>query len=81
MGTYTRILAFLLLSSLAGLPYLAGVYGWGIGTERNPRVIGAATSGADCPAINRDPITGRCRHNFRSYYGRSAMGGGPRHGK
>lgn len=83
MSSFGRIMAVVLLASLVVLPYLAGARGWGLGSEKNPKVAAGTTTERDaCPSALRDPISGRCRRTHRSHYsGRTIMGGGLHGGK
>lgn len=79
MNSFTKLFSSLTLASAIALPALATNYGWGIGTEKNAKLIGEIEK--SCPAQLRTP-DGKCRRSHRSFFGtRSGISGGPRSGK
>ncbi len=79
MGIFSRIIVFFTGASLLVLPTIASSRGWGLGTERNAKIID--DSDEYCPQGIGDSTT-NCPKNHRSYYhGRERLGGSYGHGK
>lgn len=80
MSIFARIFGVLSALALLGLPFVASERGYGIGTERNVRIIDESdlTCAGGAP---RNP-DGTCRRAHRSYFhNRSRAGGGYGFGK
>ena len=78
MTLFGKIFGILTAFGLLVMPYLATERGWGVGTERNLRII----DDADCVDGSPRTADGRCQRSHRSYFrGRSFGGGGYGYGK
>jgi hypothetical protein len=79
MSALIRILLVSLGIGALAVPFFAAPRGWGVGTEKNTKIV---LANKDCTDQQKDK-NGNCpvNQNFRSRYSRSFLGGGTGTGK